>query len=552
MIKLFLYLISITLTYNIAYSSASTTVTNITHAYCSCNGSMTVTGVVNSCAYYFSKTRIAFATLDENGNYTNEQYLDPETHDPMINNFSGTYTITGLCPGSYRVAYEFNGLIDSRDGSEMWLEMGVPGEYTYRYITIEGPDEFLDASIVSTTNGWCYGEGSAEISVTGGNGSHTIVWTKDGQPFPEGNGKTSLNTLEDGTYTITITDSKGCEKVLTFTIDNHEDPIQYDLHFTNSGCDGPNTGYFEICNILPIGASVSNAVNLTNGDTQDKVVNGDCNEYSTLSPGVWRVRILAQAGCIKEVLVTIVEYPELVVTSKVKQSGCDGDMSSGRIELNITSGTAPYTYEWSHNSNLNSNIADNLSPGHYTVTVTDANGCQKTLEFDIINVPELEIGVLLQDVTGSTCCSKATIMFLDGKAGTPPYTIVWDDNSSGMTQTKCTFPATHTVTITDANGCTATEQVTNTACGVPGPWTPVVYTNPNNGIFNIEFNTEGGHIVFEMFDGSVSSVDTKDNGVISAGLHTITWNTSLSPGLYTLVIRTDGKIEHEGVLVQIQ
>lgn len=46
--------------------------------------------------------------------------------------------------------------------------------------------------------------------------------------------------------------------------------------------------------------------------------------------------------------------------------------------------------------------------------------------------------------------------------------------------------------------------------------------------------------------GNIEVVD------FGAGLHTINWNTSLSPGMYTLVIWTDGHIEHEGVLVQIQ
>jgi len=535
--------------YNVAFSSAYTTISK-TDADCECEGTITIRGVVNNCAEWSPESRISFSAPDENGNNTVYEDINHQVHDPMFKYFDETYTISGLCPGTYKIAYLFAGLENTGEEGGYWWHFMSSGTETYHTVVINGPDEYLDASVISA-NGNCYGEGSADITITGGNGGNTIVWKKDGQPFPEGNGKTSMSTLADGTYTVTITDSKGCTEILTFTIDNANDYlIEYELDFTNSGCDGTQTGQIKLCNVLPIGAFVTNAISINSG-SRTPVIEGNCYVYNDLAEDVWTIWIHTVDGCSKKIDVPILEFPELIVTPIVRQSGCDGSMSSGRIELDITNGTAPYTYEWSHNSSLNSNIADGLSAGTYTVTVKDANGCEKTFEISITQVPELVLGVQVKDVNVSgNCCSEATALI---SGGTEPYTIVWTGGTTSTDErinTICTFPATHTVTVTDAMGCTYTEVVTNISCG--GGNIPVPYPNPNTGQFDIDFTIpQLSEVVFELYDGFVK-VKTKNNGTLSAGAHTINWNTSLSPGMYTLVIWTDGHIEHEGVLVQIQ
>lgn len=515
------------------------------HAYCECDGSITFTGYLSACVWWCDSTQLEVEEWDGTA-YVNKQIYDKRSYDPSVHSLSASYTLDNLCPGKYRFSYRYN-----HTGTDPVFSMNrnTGSDPDYLEVIIEGPEEFLTASIVEVVNGSCSGSGSATIATSGGNGGNTIVWKKNGVVIPEGDGQTYLGNLTDGSYTVTITDSKGCQKTLSFTIDNTYDPIEYELEITNSGCNGSNTGEIKLCNLIPNSDYYVSKAITGGGPPKDYVIVDNCYVFSGIGAGNRTITVIhIPSGCPITIQVPILEFPELIVTPIVRQSGCDGNMSSGRIELDITSGTAPYTYEWSHNSSLNSNIADGLSLGTYTVTVTDANGCEKTFEISITQVPELVLGVEVRDVNVSgNCCSKATAL---ASGGTPPYSYKWDDNSTSETNTKCTFPATHTVTVTDAMGCTYTEEVTNTSCG--GGNIPVPYPNPNIGQFDIDFTIpQLSEVVFELYDGFVK-VKTKNNGTLSAGAHTINWNTSLSPGMYTLVIWTDGHIEHEGVLVQIQ
>lgn len=55
----------------------------------------------------------------------------------------------------------------------------------------------------------------------------------------------------------------------------------------------------------------------------------------------------------------------------------DSTINDGSMTVNITNGTAPYTYQWSNGNMLQSIY--NLPTGTYCCYVTDANGCNTTL-----------------------------------------------------------------------------------------------------------------------------------------------------------------------------
>ncbi len=59
--------------------------------------------------------------------------------------------------------------------------------------------------------------------------------------------------------------------------------------------------------------------------------------------------------------------------------------NNGSIDIFNITGLPPYSFNWSHDPNLNSNQATNLSPASYLVTITDANGCQETTQTEVFN-----------------------------------------------------------------------------------------------------------------------------------------------------------------------
>ncbi len=63
------------------------------------------------------------------------------------------------------------------------------------------------------------------------------------------------------------------------------------------------------------------------------------------------------------------------ISSVITAVSCNG-ANDGRINLNISGGTAPYTCEW--NNGATTQDISGLSAGEYTVTVTDSRGCSET------------------------------------------------------------------------------------------------------------------------------------------------------------------------------
>jgi ELWxxDGT repeat protein len=141
---------------------------------------------------------------------------------------------------------------------------------------------------------------------------------------------------------------------------------------------------------------------------------------------------------------------------------CNG-ANNGSININVNGGASPYTFVWSEEENNNFNAAtedlSNLAPGTYHVTVTDANGSTATMEATVTEPP-----LLTASATGTNnLCYGASqgSALVTAEGGTAPYTYLWSNNQTD--DEIFNLPAgIYNVTVTDANGCTATAQYTVT------------------------------------------------------------------------------------------
>jgi gliding motility-associated-like protein len=101
---------------------------------------------------------------------------------------------------------------------------------------------------------------------------------------------------------------------------------------------------------------------------------------SNTGPGSYTVTVTDANGCIETANITLTEPPELFLSSTVTNATCP-DSDDGTIALSIAGGSVPYNILWSDGS-ATQNRSD-LSPGTYSVVVTDQNLCAKSLQAEV-------------------------------------------------------------------------------------------------------------------------------------------------------------------------
>ena len=84
----------------------------------------------------------------------------------------------------------------------------------------------------------------------------------------------------------------------------------------------------------------------------------------------------------------------LTVSGIVSDEVCAGD-NNGAIDLTVTGGTAPLTFNW--DSGQTTEDISGLAPGDYTVTVLDAAGCQGVMTFTVVGASTINISGSITD-----------------------------------------------------------------------------------------------------------------------------------------------------------
>ncbi len=163
------------------------------------------------------------------------------------------------------------------------------------------------------------------------------------------------------------------------------------------------------------------------------------------------------------------QLKELAVNVEVTNVNCNGT-KDGSASVLATNGVAPYTYAWSNGSETAT--TSNLTAGTYTVTVTDAVGTSIKQNFVIEEPIEMNVTVS-EDTTvykgyRKQACTTLEVLSIEG--GVAPYSYVWNNGETTENISVCPQEdTTYTVTITDANGCSISKEITveilDVSCG---------------------------------------------------------------------------------------
>ncbi len=285
-------------------------------------------------------------------------------------------------------------------------------------------------AVASGQNVSCAGgnNGSATVTAGGGTTNYTYSWSN------AQTGATASNLIA-GTYTITVTDANGCTATATVAI-TQPSAVTVQTSTTNATCAQAGT--------------ISTTVNGGTGSYTYTWNNGQNGATATgLSAGTYTLAVSDANGCTATATATItgISGPTAAGMSSINNVLCNGG-NTGSATATATGGTGSYTYSW--NNSQATATATGLAAGTYTVTITDANNCSITA-----TVTVTEPTALVATATGVNACSNATA---NGSAagGTTNYTYLW---SNGQTTQNATGLATgvYTLTVTDANGCSASD-----------------------------------------------------------------------------------------------
>lgn len=224
----------------------------------------------------------------------------------------------------------------------------------------------------------------------------------------------------------------------------------------NISCNGGSDGAIDL---TPLGTAPFTILWDDGPMTEDR---------SGLSAGTYGVTITDATGCSDEASITLTE-PTVLSASAVVTSDYNGyavscfGAADGIATASGSGGAPPYSFLWDASAGSQATaIATGLAAGTYDVTITDANGCVAYAQVTLDEPPQLVIDAGPNQTVyfGYPPAACATLSYSGAAGGVPPYSYLWSTGQSDQDIIVCPQVSTeYTITITDANGCTATDAV---------------------------------------------------------------------------------------------
>ncbi|MPM16304.1 hypothetical protein SDC9_62682 [bioreactor metagenome] len=247
-----------------------------------------------------------------------------------------TQTSTGLGAGTYYVTVS-DGTCSTIDTAQI-IDIGGPA------LTMSGLTDYCNQGL-----------GTASVVATGGTGTYTYLWNTSATT-------SSISGLVAGTYSVTVDDGGGCPSISSYTVGNVAGPV-LSLVSSTPELYGTNNGT----------ATVS-----TTGGTAPVIITWNTTPVQTgtnatgLTHGTYTVIATDASGCSDtlEVFIGLTTNTYLTVSTTPEHCG----HSDGSATVVVHNPIGSYTVEWNTTPPQNSETITGLTPGAYTVTMTDSIG----------------------------------------------------------------------------------------------------------------------------------------------------------------------------------
>lgn len=405
------------------------------------------------------------------------------TYTTPVLSATTTYYV-GTCPGTFRVPVT---------------------------VTVGGPTIAGTATITNVT---CSTPGSITgLTTSGGVPSVTITW--NGVTTPSMN----LTGASAGTYNVVVTDGIGCTATAgPYTITSTGGPTvsTTNMVVTNANCLGNNG---SITGITATGTGLTYAWTNTSATTLD---------ITGLAAGNYTLTVTDNGGCTASAgPISVIQTPGPVINTTslaVTNETCTG--ANGSI-MGITATGTGLTYQWNGTTATGPTLTG-LSAGSYTLVVTDNLGCTATAgPYAITNAPAPTISTTNMVLADEHCGNgTGSITGIQVTGGTGTYNYSWNAGAYSTLNITGLHAGTFTLTVSDANGCTATT----------GPHTIQNIAGPviNTSAMVITPESCAGN------DGSITGITATGTGTLAYSWnlvpHTTIDLTNAASGTYGLVV----------------
>ncbi|MBK9270855.1 MAG: gliding motility-associated C-terminal domain-containing protein [Saprospiraceae bacterium] len=289
----------------------------------------------------------------------------------------------------------------------------------------------------------CFGDctGRIRVEVNGGTIPFRYNWSTDSTGI-------SVSRLCAGSYTVTVTDA--LNRTTTCTIN----------------LTAPDSIKIVVDSIVGTNASSGRARTTTTGGTapytyvwtnSSQTIVSNSKDLLNVPAGTYTLVVTDKNNCTKSIQVVIPTEmgggDSLQVSIAIRDAiSCNG-ACDGSIIATVTGGSGTLIYRWSHQNNLNSNIASSLCPGTYRVTVTSSNGTTATAgPLTLTEAPDININIRRISCESDQSAADGSYEALVS-GGVRPYTYSWCNGEIASTATALNAGEC-SVTVTDANLCT--------------------------------------------------------------------------------------------------
>lgn len=295
------------------------------------------------------------------------------------------------------------------------------------------------------TNVLCFGgnNGSVSISVSGGSGAYNYAWSNT-------QNTSTASALIAGTYSVLVDDGAGCTASATYNVTQPSQLLIDSFNVVNIGCSGGVTGNIDVY-------ASGGTPNLNYSwvrQSNSQAYSGA--SISGLQPDTYNLTITDANSCSVTSNYQITAVTPLTFTQSQVDELCNGG-NNGSATINITTGTAPYGYDWNGAGVTTANTLTTVSAGFVNVTVTDAN-CSAVASFNISEPTAVSISLIN---TVDVLCKGGNNGLIDisTAGGTGIISSTWSNTQTGNSATNL-IAGTYSVIATDQNLCTATASYT--------------------------------------------------------------------------------------------